>query len=81
MSTDNKQDKPLFKLIVTQKNISMKASNPSLKTIKIVVFLALLGIVLFIAFNEPNLRSKALDLMISIIQAVVTFFNAGPKTK
>ena len=81
MSTNNKQDKPLFKLIVTQKNISMKAPSPSRRTVIIMVLLILLSIVLLIAITEHDLRSKALELCISIVDAVLTFFKAGPKSK
>jgi len=81
MSTNNKQDKPLFKLIVTPKNIFMKAPSPNRNTVIIIALVLLLGIALLIGVNDHELRSKALELVMTIIDAILTFFNIGSKSK
>ncbi len=81
MAPNSKQSKPIFKFIVTSNNIFMQTSKPKRNTMIIIVLLLLLGIALLIASNVPELRSKALDLVVSIIEAILTFFSASLKNK
>jgi hypothetical protein len=81
MPTNNKHHKPLFKLVVMPESIFMQAPRPKRNTVILITLMVLLGIALLIASNEPGLHSKALELVISIIEAILTFFSATLKNK
>lgn len=73
--------KPLFKFEVTPEKVFLEAQRPKRKTILLVALGLLLIIVLFVAISEHSLRTKALELVISIIEAILTFFSVTPTEK
>lgn len=81
MSPVQKQQKPVFKFVVTPTNIFMRASKPKRSTVAAIVLIVLLIVLLLIAAYEDGLRTKALEMVITIIEAIVTFFSANPKNK
>jgi len=81
MPPNAKQQKPIFKFVVTPKNIFMQSPKPKRSTVVLIMLALLLVIVLLIAVYEDGLRSKALDLVISIVEAILTFFSAASKNK
>ena len=79
MSKNNKQRKPLFKLVIMPENIFVQAPRPKRNTVIVIVLIILLIIVLIVASNEPELHRKAMELVISIVEAIVTFFTVSPR--
>lgn len=78
---NKKQKKHLFGIDVTSESVFMQFPRPKGSTVVIIIMALLLAIVLLIAAFEDSLRSKALELVISIIEAIVTFFSASSKNK
>ena len=78
---NKKQHKPLFKIVVMPESVFVQVPRPKRNTVTLIASLILLGIALLIGFNEPELRSKAGELVISIIEAILTFFSTSLKNK
>ncbi len=81
MPANKNQRKHILKIDLSGESIFMQVPRPKRSTVIIFLLVVLLGIVLFIAIKEPELHSKALNLVISIIEAILTFFSASPKSK
>lgn len=81
MSSNKKQKKRLFGIDVTSESIFMQFPRLKRSTAVLIILAMLLAIALFIAVFEDGLRSKALELIISIIEAILIFFNAEQKSK
>ena len=81
MPPNNKQRKPFFKIEFTPEDIYIQTRRPKRNTVILVTLAFFLIIVILIALNEQSMRSKALELVMSIIEAILTFFSASPKNK
>jgi hypothetical protein len=60
-------------------SIFMQAPRPKRSTAIIIALLVMLAIVFWIGLNDPELRSKVLELVISIIEAILTLFSVDSK--
>jgi hypothetical protein len=81
MASNKNQKKRVFSIDRTSDNVFVQFPRPKRSTVITTVLILLLVIVLLIAVSEPEMRAKALELVISIIEAIVTFFSASPKSK
>jgi uncharacterized integral membrane protein len=77
----NKQRKPFFKIEFSVENIYIQFRRPKRKMMILVTLALFLIIVILIAINEQSMRLEALELVMTLIEAFLTFFKTGPKSK
>ncbi len=71
--------KPTFKLIVTPQSISILAPKPKRSTIAIIVLILLLTLLLLVAISDEGLRSRALESVLTVVEAMLPFWSAALK--
>jgi hypothetical protein len=81
MPAKTKQRKPFFKVEFSPENFFIQIRRPKRGAMMLAVLALLLIILLAIAVHDQDLRSKALELAISIIEAILTFFGMNLKNK
>jgi hypothetical protein len=75
---DSKPNKPLFKLEVTRNSVLIQALKPKRRAL-IVISLLLLLILIAIALTQPDLQSKCLDLVLSLLELALGSLFAPAK--
>ncbi len=76
---NSKPNKPLFKLEVTRTSVLIQALKPKRRALIVISLLLLLIVLIAIALTQPDLQSKCLDLVLSLLELALGSLFAPAK--